>query len=517
MVHTVDRSNQEKDFENVFKPPKVSQVKEFCPYSFVVLLVTPSLARLVNSENGFIPGKILPWLFKGAKAGTVHMVSAVIDEIPYSSGSSSLRGSKSGSQGISIYSVPSRSEANRLRRILFSDLATETATASHRSGAITFATHKYAGSFDDYEYGTNYKVMLPLANTIFQNGKEFTLLGQIWKIETEENGLQQFSRLKSKDLLYKHIDLHPSEDHHNLQKMCYSNIVPLTPFRAVSGCMGNVVSTFASSTGGGTTPASEELEKGLPIFLKDTRPKHYEVWAQIVPRELWRPYKKRTYQRGDLGMDFTALGHRFHRILSGGGGWGHRRGLIALEPDSGFDATPENTDQEPELFDNPLPEVARARDRVRFVAVYTKNNIPADKNARRHKSVTINSTYTFGTIAQQQPAQNHNVPPSPLAKEDSNDKKACLTVRGSFGGQSLKGTSLWIDVDGPGIVSTNVVKTKLPPHMYFSYAKDNRLEARPHIIEKQEYPNLTDAKPRVVESPDWKHEPRRGQADFHGS
>jgi hypothetical protein len=142
-------------------------------------------------------------------------------------------------------------------------------------------------------------------------------------------------------------------------------LVPLTFPRTVDGHMGNILRQVVGE-GGESMQASNELEHAVPAFFK-ARGELVQstlAWALVIPKELtdlvanrtreaitqhatnevtdWEPLWNKYWSndsikgnsiQGPSIVDWALLhGARLHRVLSGGGGWGKKAGLLSLDP-----------------------------------------------------------------------------------------------------------------------------------------------------------------------------------------
>ena len=219
---------------------------------------------------------------------------------------------------------------------------------------------------------SRYTVQLPLTNTTFQNGRESTLVGQAWRIHRDTNGSVKAEKQRERNMQQAtiHIQL---DDPYTALRPNFCDWHRLTPPRAVAKSAGNVIRSFKSKVGSQEeTAASEELEEAVSkrIFIPQQEPPEiYEVWAQVTPKERFA-----ALPRGNIYLDDSLdIGDRFFKVLSGGGGWGNRRGLIALDPDATFDSK----GAEIANMDKPFPDLIRPGDVVRFIgAWFPKVNKP---------------------------------------------------------------------------------------------------------------------------------------------
>lgn len=217
-------------------------------------------------------------------------------------------------------------------------------------------------------------ITLPLANTIFQNGRRSTLLASQWQPSSgrwtpnrmAERQRQEIACLQGRNLR-PHIPL-----------------VPLTPPRKIVAGLGNIVRQIGID--GDAAPASQELEELIPgmyarRWQKDDAqaPAPMGVWAWVIPPHVVESGQLaglRAYQQhsdeGELSLALEAAGLfdgllssrcRLHKIrkytppestdnigadretVSGGGGWGAKKGLLSLDPETNYTA-PEEEDVE---------------------------------------------------------------------------------------------------------------------------------------------------------------------------
>lgn len=246
-------------------------------------------------------------------------------------------------------------------------------------------------------------VRLPLANTVFQTGKTTTMSLSKWTInDVHATKPLTLSTKKSVSRHGIHIaDLDGSPD--DLVSAFSIPLIPLTVPRLVEGCMGNIIRRL-TGPGGETITASSELEDVVPRFFKSRGEpaQSTTAWALVVPRANVDAAAARTSQLldklGDATTDEDALdkrweqlwrcdppawntlvsqqlaeGARLHRVLSGGGGWGMKVGLISLDPVPLNEADrPPNTEEfssnlpDPKDFASTLSPVVQDGDSIQF-------------------------------------------------------------------------------------------------------------------------------------------------------
>ncbi|KAI1770706.1 hypothetical protein F4818DRAFT_251224 [Hypoxylon cercidicola] len=176
------------------------------------------------------------------------------------------------------------------------------------------------------------KTTLPLANTIFQTGRRSTLFASKW--QRKSNRPLTLTTMREKMSQKICPSLHPTSD-------------------LVIAGLGNIVRQVEINNS--PTPASKELEDLIPkVFdarskLDETySPRPIGVWCWVIPPgavdehslfDLKVFQAESTQSEAELAVDAMATFSklisskcRLHKILSGGGGWGLKQGLLSLDP-----------------------------------------------------------------------------------------------------------------------------------------------------------------------------------------
>ncbi|ROV91307.1 hypothetical protein VSDG_07785 [Cytospora chrysosperma] len=208
---------------------------------------------------------------------------------------------------------------------------------------------------------------LPLANTLFQNGRRSTLLVSEWRqSEAEGTRMSRFKLAKMAEKRSQVIDL-PSTvlfDSVNIR----APLAPITQPRKVMEALGNILAKIEVK--GELSSASMELQTNIPRLLEargalsqsDSPTGRPGVWAVVYPKHMFRGDEDlvrfyRVIGGRSLGtaldklvFDFSTdtermawelqpairnavfSGARLHRILSGGGEWGTKASLLSLDP-----------------------------------------------------------------------------------------------------------------------------------------------------------------------------------------
>lgn len=220
----------------------------------------------------------------------------------------------------------------------------------------------------------NAKFSLALANTVFQNGQQSTVvhipatarpavveakigmtdaeveefahaqediidawreLGELMEVVGQKAGLSSDTPFPANG-----VEVQVSEDvlqtngkNCATKRKFYSRLPlkPLTMPRKILDGMGNILRKL-ESTDGEPTGASRELEKAVANYIDNLpddvdRPERVNVFARLTIQEL----------HTDAVELFLNPGTRLHRVLSGGGGWGSKAGLLSLDPQGDVD------------------------------------------------------------------------------------------------------------------------------------------------------------------------------------
>jgi hypothetical protein len=358
-----------------------------------------------------------------------------------------------------------------------SDSVSLSQPAADEAGSISFLTSE--GSEGRKTYNT---LRLPLANTIFQTGLPTTMTHYTFENAKETGGLT----LRAKENL----------THHGL-KLRYQKAttvsssafaIPLIPLcfpRSVRASMGNILRQISDGTPANQSqPASQELESLVPQFHKSRgEPSQaIAVWALVIPEALqqtlrqkswnflkklrskedsgihenssvsdyWEPlWRSNPAMWNELVWNAIKSGAHLHRVLSGGGGWGKKAGLLSLDPvitstESESSASQKFSDQldGPGDLSSALHPVAHPGDAIQFFVSPPELNRDLGKidldlvKQNELKNLALPWQWELGTIpstidALRASSWQHN--PS--------DAKEVFVFRNSFGALSEGGMS----------------------------------------------------------------------------
>lgn len=179
--------------------------------------------------------------------------------------------------------------------------------------------------------GTGPLVMFSPSNTMFINGKTSTMFTESWSRTHSSQGEYHF------EMAGPRVDRNvlawalPSE--------CTSIRVPLqklTERREIALSMGNIVSKLVATDGSGTQPASLELEGKISTLVKDKKLVNSRLVVFALISHSSGPQHSAAALDVRAGSDSLGIaiqdGARLFRVTGGGGGWGNKQGLLALEP-----------------------------------------------------------------------------------------------------------------------------------------------------------------------------------------
>ena len=181
----------------------------------------------------------------------------------------------------------------------------------------------------------------------------------------------------------------------------------ITTPRSIATSFGNIISRLQSQGDNTEVPGSTELESSVLRWLKahGNQTQHVQVWALVTPKEKWidgESVEAPALQR------MLESGSRLHKVLSGGGGWGSKKGLLALDPDLDYGRVPNPSSStvitfpqmEEQLELSGVGEVVRAGDVVTFYVSDVgnpSNPVSADPPDNRHTFIHKSVSVTLGT------------------------------------------------------------------------------------------------------------------------
>ncbi|OAA82627.1 hypothetical protein LEL_02172 [Akanthomyces lecanii RCEF 1005] len=292
-----------------------------------VVLATPEFAR--NFEDADFMGSMASLLAGSGRPGKFHLLGAIVDNI------APQLGSYQTSPGISVL----RGHLDHMLPHLWQPEPPRSPEDKDSLSALSFSL------------GVP-KVTLPLARTTFQNNRASTLLASSFDLSGSGSRMEQQLERYSQEVFVLDSDLP--------QKMgdlgLWAPLAPATPPRLVAASFGNIVRGVEID--GQTIPASTELEDAVNAFydkrdsnITNTGP--VGIWALITPKSesadaaaSWLNGSPTSLSvdttessMQDLVTKTATYLHSSHQrgakllqVLSGGGGWGAKKGLLSLDP-----------------------------------------------------------------------------------------------------------------------------------------------------------------------------------------
>lgn len=335
---------------------------------FVVFLATPSYAAWLHDNQDFV-GKALHRLYADfitqsrddETPDPIQVLCAVVDRLPVTSaqnagvelsgtavGSHTYPGAGAGLEGLAYVTLP------------VSASVSSTIQSNPEKGAIDF---RLAEGTTDTSITMCDTLRMPLANTVFQTGTPTSMSLSTWNIHPRHATNEPLELVTKNQISHHAIRL--TEATKPISPLASTFSIPLLPLtlpRRVEGCMGNIIRRLTDSDGKDVT-ASAELEDVVPRFFKSRREpaQSTTAWALVMPNSMKASIDAETKKlleetpgesEQENGPDrrwedlwasdpphFNSLvstaiadGARLHRVLSGGGGWGKKAGLLSLDP-----------------------------------------------------------------------------------------------------------------------------------------------------------------------------------------
>lgn len=321
----------------------------------VILLVTPTHTKSLDDQDSFVPN-LLSRIFP-IKKGKVDIVAAVVDQIPYPPNCYPLpnvpewRLGPNGFEGYSVAVAYSENTAPDLwsQRNVREASALES-VLQRPVLSFRFPSHEHLACVgtrsQPVKSSTLHLVQLPVANTLFYNSQPATMFASCWTASVDSKNELVYKCDKKINLARQTLNMAGRFSNQNLRlSKLLLELQPLTIPRIIAAGLGNIIRELhVGRKSTETIPASQELEHAVSqkfqhLESPDQRP---GVWALITPRTKW-------IAEPQIGTSDVAhwieRGSRLHRILSGGGGWGAKKGLLALDPETDFDSPQPKTDQ----------------------------------------------------------------------------------------------------------------------------------------------------------------------------
>ena len=311
----------------------------------VIVLLSKKLVTLSDRSNDFI-SKLLPQVFSELSAGqTIHVLVAVVDRISrplrllQDARLRSLHPQQS-FEGISLWAMDSGQTMPNLWTDRDTSKIEATKPKQIPGSFIEIQDSRQSYVLDSHEMRST--IRLGLANTTFENGRLSTCFVQQWTVGVNNSELDThmiFNR--QRDLPSCTIVL-PRLGSPKMGKQINVPVLkPLTFPQIVSEAQGNVIRTLQGARDPSKTePASAALERSIADFHSSGYAKSpYEVWARVVNREYWPAVAGQLLLVASRVSPYALV--RYVKVVSGGGGYNARQGLLALDPEPVFPEEPQ--------------------------------------------------------------------------------------------------------------------------------------------------------------------------------
>ncbi|KAF5662803.1 v-type c subunit family [Fusarium heterosporum] len=381
---TVELSPKTKDLSRLLQTVK-SQIKiaNSSRHDAAVILATPQYAQWLE-EDGFM-SEFVDLLSGSGKPTQFHVLGAVVDHI------APPVPSNKPIQGLSIL----RGKLDTILPGLWNREPPKAREDADRVAALTM------------DLG-NPHITIPLTNTTFQNHKTSTLIVSRYDLSQGSPKLDFQIEKNSQHIALPVKKQLPSIDHLGL----WAPLVPLTHPRVVTESFGNIVRRI--SINDESIPASNELEPAvdeLHARKSDLVQSPMGIWAIITPPTFDHsgdtsssvdPDPEETFSDGQSITELVAStsdhlaglykqGGRLYQILSGGGGWGAKKGLLSLDPQRTHFALSEEEE---------MQRFIQAMDGGNFVPVGSKIQFFASTETSTAEAVgTRETAIVFGTAS----------------------------------------------------------------------------------------------------------------------
>ncbi|KAK0389602.1 hypothetical protein NLU13_3177 [Sarocladium strictum] len=281
-----------------------------------VVLASPELARKIT-DDGFM-AEFASVLAGPEHRGEFHVLGAAVDHI------APVVGSYQPFQGLSVI----RGQKATLLPHLWESNPPKSREDANTAPALRFGVGESV-------------VTVPGANTAFQNQRDFTMVASRFDLSNPQ--ARVLHRLEKTS---QHITVPVYEKNEPSGQGFWAPLLPVTQPRAVTASFGNIVKGV--EVDGASVPASTELEEAVEKVFKKI-PSLAEsgpvgIWALVVPKDVYDqvgPHPSFDTATNSQDMvdiaarhveELHARGAKIFQILSGGGGWGAKKGLLSLDP-----------------------------------------------------------------------------------------------------------------------------------------------------------------------------------------
>lgn len=474
----------------------------------LILLLTPGLAR--HALDPSVPAAVAESLQLGSFPGKLRSITAVVDRLPTSDDQ------PEGSEGMAYMLLQNPSPFSP-------ETQTPMQESAQRPGSLNFVIARRSTNQSGAIIHT---LQLPLSQTVFSTGLVSTMFERYYNYQDKETRSEWVfngeRKLESQTL---HL---PALDSHGTTHTYFSPLVPLTPFRKIQYAMGNIVRKLSPQPRWSnenrklseppedpdqSMPASQELEEAVSKYFETLKlnPAPVSVWAFVIPREadmtrakpgtggpskglllydeekIVSTWKAQSSSQGTyfptawlmLLHGVLPLGGRLIKVLSGGGGWGKKAGLLSLDPDTeystrelrqddgwkfNFDRFDDGTSaSSEEQKKQALGEIVKEGDSVMFFLAPGLENLEERLEEANKQKLARRLAEREGLEGKPQFALSFGALPSSIDEIPQNNESASAPARfkhypGYFGMLSEGGMAL--NYKRPGVAHSKEVQTK---------------------------------------------------------
>ncbi|KAB8299076.1 hypothetical protein EYC80_001198 [Monilinia laxa] len=348
----------------------------------IVVLVTPAFAQWLEDDS-FIKGLLERLTYHHGEGKTSYAVAvgAVVDGLAPSP-NDILRAERTGPlEGLS-FMHGSRTQVLTSKSV-WKPESFKTNTTNPDKLAHLILSGKSRSKQSEQALATT--ISLPLANTLFVNGKHSTLEVSQWS----RRGGCEYKRIRYVEKQYQHIKAFHHES--TMVPPIFVPAVPLSLPRPIANGLGNIVRQLAfGPEDTDNRPASSELETQVTRYMEYSKlHTNIGVWALIYRKGILDPNLKATtleatenlesiWGNDEENLRFVgtqlALGAILCRVVSGGGGWGAKQGLLSLDPQVTYeDVSPATFEYTPYSTEHgqgtTLGNLARRGDYIQFFTI----------------------------------------------------------------------------------------------------------------------------------------------------
>ena len=328
-------------------------------FDCAVFFATPRLAHLFNQDSKFLTAALSHVYQAGNPDISRSCVVGIVDKLP---GAWQVYHEKvNSSEGLAFM-------ATRRQMVLMNDNK-----ASKSTPLVCFSSSQtLQNNGDDRSFSV---IALPVANTLFINGRHSTLFRHEWTPTTAAICQDTASHPQDSQTVLQSVTIDAVIRKRRMSKAKRLPLVSLTEPRIVKTVMGNILREIEIE--GKSEPASSELEKAVMETVKENSKEDNKVQIFALFHEPSASNEKISAQRILLARA------RLHKVTGGGGGWGQKRGLLSLDP---HQVNPHGEEQSLSLIegldgDNLLDDqqtkaIAKAGDTVQFFQYRDPSHYP---------------------------------------------------------------------------------------------------------------------------------------------